>query len=263
MQIADYQAYSEALLRSVTAMPQVIGLVAMGSMAATRRQPDIYSDHDFWVVTTDGQAEALRQSCAWLPPYREVVLCYKETEHGVKVVYDDGHLIEYAVFTLDELRVTRANDYRVLLDRGGVSDEIIASAERTHTESAQQPNALFLYQETLTRCLVGALRWGRGEKISGHRFVKNHALDGVLRLLALRPTDAPVDNIDPFRRVELAYPDEAARIHDALLTDTPDCALTLIEIAGEALKAAGEDVPVLAQATIRRKINALKTNGDG
>lgn len=59
----------------------------------------------------------MRSTSSWLPHAERIALWFPETPHRCKAVYDDGHLVEYAVFTPDELQVARVNDYRVLLDR--------------------------------------------------------------------------------------------------------------------------------------------------
>jgi hypothetical protein len=100
-----YTAFTETLVRSLTADPRVIGLIAAGSMAQTERAPDEWSDHDFWIVTVPGAQDHFRSVHDWLPEATRLVLAFRETAHGVKLLYDQGHLIEYAVFDEAELDV--------------------------------------------------------------------------------------------------------------------------------------------------------------
>jgi len=88
---------------------RVIGLVLLGSSAEVSRIPDAWSDHDFFVVTVDGVQENFRTG---LPDAEQIVLHPRETAHGLKVLFADGHLIEFAIFDLKELRLARVNDYR-------------------------------------------------------------------------------------------------------------------------------------------------------
>ena len=54
MEPPDIEAFTEGLVATLTADGRVLGLVALGSMAATDRSPDVWSDHDFWVVVVPG-----------------------------------------------------------------------------------------------------------------------------------------------------------------------------------------------------------------
>jgi hypothetical protein len=41
---------------------------------------------------------------------------YRETEHGLKVLYRGGHLLEFTVFSENELQMARLNRYRILAE---------------------------------------------------------------------------------------------------------------------------------------------------
>src|SRR5690606_13079567 len=101
---------------------RVQGLVLLGSTANQSHPPDQWSDHDFFVITTSGDQEHFRTSFGWLPDCEAIVLTVRETAHGLKVLYDSGHLLEYAVFDLDEIAQAKANEYLVAFDRNGVTD---------------------------------------------------------------------------------------------------------------------------------------------
>src|SRR4051812_48367660 len=93
-------------------------------MADRDYAPDDWSDHGFFVISSAGEQERLRGDLSWLPRHDGVALAFRETEHGLNVIYDDGHLLEFAVFDLDELGLAGINRYRVLLDRGGVEERV-------------------------------------------------------------------------------------------------------------------------------------------
>src|SRR3954454_9873686 len=101
MQADEYRAFTRDLAERLRADERAIGLVAVGSMADRDYAPDEWSDHDFFVVAVQGQQEALRSDLSWLPRRERVALSFRETEHGVTIVYDDGHLLEFAVFDLE------------------------------------------------------------------------------------------------------------------------------------------------------------------
>ncbi|HQP86093.1 MAG TPA: hypothetical protein PLL76_07535, partial [Thermoanaerobaculia bacterium] len=151
MDAAAYSAFTRELARRLGAEPRVVGLVALGSMSGDGPPADDFSDHDFFVVTRSGVQEAFRSDLGWLPGAERAVLVHRETEHGLKVVLDDGHLLELAVFDLEELRVARANRYLVLLDRGGVAERMAAVAAKP----AEAPTDRWLSGQLLGNLLVG------------------------------------------------------------------------------------------------------------
>ncbi|MES1246605.1 MAG: hypothetical protein ABUS54_02900, partial [Actinomycetota bacterium] len=64
----------------------MLALVAVGSMAERDSSPDAWSDHDFFVIAKPGEQERLRSQLGWLPEAGRIVLAFRETAHGVKVV---------------------------------------------------------------------------------------------------------------------------------------------------------------------------------
>ena len=86
MEKAAYEAFTAELVGNLGDRSDVLGLVAVGSMADG---PDVWSDHDFLVIADPGAAEALRTHLTWLPAHERIVLSFRETAHGVKAVYDD------------------------------------------------------------------------------------------------------------------------------------------------------------------------------
>jgi hypothetical protein len=113
-----FEAYTRRLVEWASSPCDVLGVVALGSTAATTHSPDRYSDNDLFVVTVEGAADGLRDDVGRLPDAHRIALCHADTEHGRAVVYDDGHLVEVAVFELGELHVCRVNAYRVPHDTG-------------------------------------------------------------------------------------------------------------------------------------------------
>jgi hypothetical protein len=132
LEALEYSRFTEQLLQNLEKDPRVLGLVALGSMSKQDYQPDRYSDHDFFVIVEDGQQEDFRQNLAWLPRRDEIALAFRETEHGIKVVYRNGHLLEFAVFNRQELEMTSPNRYRVLLDRGGIGEQLASRSSNTN-----------------------------------------------------------------------------------------------------------------------------------
>lgn len=254
-----YQHFTDALLARAEAEPDVIGLVATGSMARQGREPDRWSDHDFWLVTEPGAAERYRETQGWLPDASRIVLAFRETAHGVKVVYDDGHLVEYAVFGPEELRVAKANEYRVLLDRERIAERMEAVRGAT---VRQTPESGWSAGQLLTSLLVAAARGCRGERLSARSLLSSAAAHLARLLAASAPQITGVggerpesfDDIDPLRRFELAFPPLAAEIDAALAADPEAGALALLGLAERELGTRLEAWPQTAAVAVRRRL---------
>jgi hypothetical protein len=237
MNTAQYQRFTDHLLQTLSAYPQVCGLVTVGSMAAVDYMPDEWSDHDFFLIVEPGGQEFFRTDFRWLPDPDDIVFSYRETAHGVKVFYRSAHLVEFAVFDRQELSLARINRYRVLLDRGGI--EALMSGIRQETIAATHvSDRMWLFGQFLSNLLVGVGRHRRGELMSAFVFVKYNAA----RHLALlchqcleSPTKNLLDNLDPFRRLERAFPEESRILSELLRLDTPQSAVALLGFAQERL----------------------------
>jgi catechol 2,3-dioxygenase-like lactoylglutathione lyase family enzyme len=234
MDSTAYQLWLDRLLDRVTADPGIIGLVALGSTAATALAPDQWSDHDVWVVTIEGAAEPLRADPGWLPDAARIVGYFPETKHGRSVIYGDGHLVEIAIFDDGELELARANHYRVLYDAGGIAARLEAIALRTAAEHESGGGAEHFAGSFVTQMLIGLGRYGRGELLSANQLLRELAPTSLLRVVVeVMPTSdrAAFDNLDPRRRFELAYPEVAKRLDAALGSQLLDVAQTLLELA--------------------------------
>lgn len=257
MQAEEYQAFTRTLLGNLEKDGRVVGLVAVGSMAQQDYQPDQWSDHDFFVVVEPGTQAGFHKDLSWLPQAVEIVFSFQETEHGRKVVYRSGHLLEFAVFDTQEISRAKVNRYRVLLDRTNIS-QVVAQV-KTASSDPEPPQAEAAAQdfnefgEFITNLLVGVGRHNRGERFSGRQFVKSYGLMHLLRLLEKFLPAAEkslLDNLDPFRRVERVYPQLGAELNGILEQDTPAAARGMLRLAGCELSAYLPDYPAEAVETI-------------
>lgn len=258
-----YGAFTRALLQRLEADPRVLGLIAAGSMAERGTRPDAWSDHDFLVVVASGVQEELRSDLAWLPDHERLVCRFRETAHGVKVLYEQGHLLEFAVVDLAELHETRLNRVRVLLDRADLArrlEEITrATTAWSRSEAREDP---FLIGQVLTNVLVAYGRWMRGERLSARAFLLG-AVTHLVRLLVRHvPAASPdgldgldgLDNLDPLRRFELAYGALGAALNEILDRPLPAAASGLLELAHQELSGRMPAFPEAALEAVRRRM---------
>lgn len=254
MQRTEYDAFTQRLRANLENDPRVVGLVALGSMAETSRV-DRWSDHDFFVITAAGVQEDFRANVTWLPDAARVVLNIRETAHGLKIIYDDGHLLEFAVFDVEELGAARINAYAVLIDRERIAERCAQLQQHSEVSSRNLERD---YQMFLALLMVGAGRCVRGEVISGSVFIKTYALGHLLPVLAEYLTSADkarLDNLDAYRRFERVFPQVGAVINEALLLEPVAAARRLLDIADGQLRDKLTHYPNEGVALVRRYLS--------
>jgi len=231
----SYRRFIHHVVRWASAHPDVVGLVAVGSTGGVARLPDAHSDHDLLVVTHDGRSAALRRDLTWLPDHDRIVAVHPSSEHGRGVVYDDGHLLEIAVLDQADVERVPIDAHRVLVDAGGVAARL-ASMERATSKAlaARDPDGRLRVGTAVEELIVGLGRSARGEWLSAHERIAGRALGAVLGLVAdLVEPEQPFptqDHLDPFRRVEVGYPELAGRLRRAEEHSLHELASTLLGI---------------------------------
>jgi len=249
----EYELFARDLQERLSADPRVLGLVAVGSMARQGSLPDRWSDHDFFVVVEPGTQESFRSNLGWVPRHDEIVLSFRETAHGVKAIFGDGHLIEFAVFDPDELAVARINRYRALFDRERIGGRLARVAEAT-VAGTTPPSREWLVGQFLTNLLVGTGRHFRGERLAGRHLVLAGALPHLVSLVTRRAAATErerLDSLDPLRRLETVFPSLGRRLDEATGRETPEAARALLDIALEELPGI---FPPAAVAAIRPRL---------
>lgn len=211
--LEKFNNFTELLRRNLDELSEVIGLVVVGSTAETSRV-DEWSDHDFFVITKPGHAEKLRQDISWLPRKDEISFSPRETAHGLKVVYRDGQVLEFAVFEDAELELAGANDFAVLIDKQDISSRMSAIVERS------KPGAFDFDQEFelfLSHLLIGVGRARRGEILIAGQQIRSYAENHLLGLIrACKEPEGGTahkqDSLNRYRRFEQQYPKLGAQI---------------------------------------------------
>lgn len=227
--LENFIKYQEQMVEKLEPLPEVLGLVFAGS-AADLSRADQYSDHDFFLIVADGRAEAFRQDLSWLPNHEQISLSPRETEHGLKVLYRDGTMLELAVFEIGELPSHVApQDNRVVFDRGGVR-EIIEQITHRNTKPFDPATE---YQLFLTLVHIGLGRIKRGEVIAGSQHIKSYALSHLLGLIRhYQPAERDrSDALNRYRRFESDFPELGARLAALVKGESFECARGMVEIA--------------------------------
>lgn len=225
----------------------------MGSTADDTRV-DEWSDHDIAIVVARGAEARYRGHVDWMPDADRIVLALEEHHGGRKAVYDDGHLVEWGVATLDSLATWAADDYRVLLDRGGVAEVMarIASAPfPANAPDAARDAGLFL-----AALLHGVGRARRGETLSAGVIIRVDAVEALVRAARAATSGAlpMLDRLDGLRRAEQAFPALAAQIAAAIAHEPEPAARALLGIADRHLGVGSEGLPAAAREAVMRRL---------
>ena len=212
---AEFLAFIEDLSESAQDNPDVLGLVLVGSAAETFRA-DEWSDHDFFLIVKPSQGERFRNDLSWLPSPTEIAFSPRETDHGLKVVYRNGHVLEFAVFEDKELELASVNTWEVPIDKTNITERVKAIQARTNPRPFILEDEWALFLATI---LIAIGRARRGELLIAGQGIRTRALNHALGLL--RASKSPLDqtteledNLDRFRKVETQYPEEAKILNE-------------------------------------------------
>ncbi|MCW3815061.1 hypothetical protein ONA91_11400 [Micromonospora sp. DR5-3] len=190
--------------------PDTVALLGLGSAGAEHDCLDAHSDLDFFLVVADDAAvPRYVESVDWLAAPCPVAYSFANERNGRKALYADGIFVEYAVFTVDELRRLPFTGARMVWQRPDAPAGL-AECGPPARPATPYDTVEFHLNEALTNLYVGLHRELRGERLTAARFIQSYAVDRVLALLRLTAPAAAHrrDPFDPSRRVERAYPPE-------------------------------------------------------
>lgn len=232
MEAATFNTYTEHLLDALSATPEVIGFVTLGTTAEPGFR-DQWSDHDFWVITQSGKQEPLLNDLSWLPDAHEIVLKVRHHK-GWVVIYGNRHKVEFAVMDVKEALEGKVQSYRILIDRDQIAELMESVQLHTLKQAQVRTDAL----ENLCVLLWSACeRYSRGELLSAHQYLHGFAVNQLLSWLS--EIDDEVlgkDVLDPRRRLERRSAGVAEALLAALRKTIPIAALHLLEIAEREIK---------------------------
>jgi hypothetical protein len=231
----------------------ISGLILLGSAAVPERR-DEWSDHDFFVIAKPGAAESVRDVGKWLPDMQDVVLLAREWSVGFSVLYDDGHLFEFAAATATELADAPIGEHDIVFDDGSLAAMVEAARHRNADEA--DPDPVNEARLMLVKLLVGVGRARRGEVVSAGQFVRTWAVNHFIKALRARHpvAESAADSLDPARRLERDYPRWAADLAATLECPVEEAAKGLLQLARTVLEPGWADFPTRAASTVVRRL---------
>jgi len=216
-------------------VPGARGLVVVGSAAVAERR-DRWSDHDFLALVDDEAAASARASLDWLPDPERIVLLAREGAVGFSVLYDDAHLLEFAIGSVDELAGVVIDEAQLTFGDERAHAFVAEGRERLNTippvDAAGEAGLTFV------KLLVGFGRARRGERVIGGQFVRTWAVGHLIRAIRARVEPADCvreDALEPARRFDAAYPGIAARLDAVLGQPVEDAARGVATLARDVL----------------------------
>ncbi|MET0736528.1 MAG: hypothetical protein ABWY55_12910 [Microbacterium sp.] len=249
---------SEALADGVRQRDGLIGLVLLGSASdagAPRR--DEWSDHDFFALVEPGRGSEIRPDLDWLPDAEHIALTAREGEVGFVVVYDDGHVFEFAFSEAAELDGSLAGDATVVVDDDAGTTSTLIAAARARAAAADAFDPANDVRLVLVKLLIGVGRDRRGEVLAAGGFVRSWAVQCLVRAIRGRFADRSTtlrDTIDPLRRFEHDFPEWGARIAEALEASIEDAARSLLALTREILEPGWEEFPSRAADAVAARL---------
>lgn len=206
-----------------------LALIGLGSVGLDVDRLDEHSDLDFFVVVEDG-AKRYLDAVDWLEALCAIRFSFANTVDGRKVLFSDGLFAEYAVFTLDELRVASFPPGRLVWARSDAPSGLErwgrVPGPAPHNDPAHQVD------EALTNLYVGLHRDARGERLAATRLIQVHAVDRLLTFLEL--TEPGSARQDPFvieRGVERRFGPDVLPLSAIVLgyERNPEAALAILD----------------------------------
>lgn len=247
--LARFIKYSESLTNACFQHPKIIGLVLVGSTAETERV-DEWSDHDFFVITETGDQEPLRMNLAWLPNSGSIAFWFRETEHGLKVVYTSGEVLEFAIFDCDELRGATVNHHRLAYGNDDVKEALAIAKNRLPEALVGDDLADFRHFLSVLVIQVGRAR--RGEVLTAGQGIRGTAATALLKVFTRQlPHDQRLDRLDVSRRFEFAHPEIGELIANALAQDPESAGIELLKISDKYLAPLWSQYPFTEVQVVR------------
>lgn len=218
---------------------------------------DEWSDHDFFAVIEPQRGAEIRPDLSWLPDRHRIVLTAREGEIGFVALYDDGHVMEFALSEADELAGAVAGEATVVVDDAAGTTAALIEAARRRASAADAFDPANDTRLVLVKLLIGVGRARRGEVLVAGSFVRQWAVQHLVRALRGRFAErstAQRDAIDPLRRFELDFATESDLIADAVARPVEDAARRLFGLTRTWLEPGWAAFPTRAAEAVERRL---------
>lgn len=183
----------DAIAESVKNTQDALAFLALGSVGKETSRIDEFSDLDFFVICKPDKKDRFIHHVDWLTAVKPAAFFFQNTRDGLKFIYEDGILCEFAIFTEEEFSSAQYSEGRFLWKAPSFhAVETTVRKKPLYLTSSED----YLLGEAITNLYVGMGRYLRGEKLSAFSFVQNYAFHHVLTLIALKhPSEKPFEDV--------------------------------------------------------------------
>lgn len=207
-------------------------LLGLGSVGNEIGRLDEYSDLDFFVIAKPTLKSRFLEQLDWLESVHPLAYSFKNTKDGFKIFFEDGVYGEFAIFEEEEMESILFSPGRIVWKEPSFTNlEIVTPVRKA--PPLRQESLSFAINEALTNLYVGLCRYARGEKLSGMKYIQNHAVDNLVSVLHLveKEVEYYPDIFGNERRLEKRFPDFAILIEEMLLgyQHVPKSALKVLD----------------------------------
>lgn len=182
---------------------EVLAFLGLGSMHETNRL-DQYSDIDFFLIVQNyKQKKQYMHDISWLN-VSPIAFSYIETRDGLKVIYEDGILLEFAVFTFHELKKIPFQEGTIYYKKDVIDEEDLKPKVSLPTLTKDVDK---LISNCLSNLYVGMLREQRGEHVAAFLMIQVYATSNLLKILDSKQEDPFVVERRIENRLKISYKD--------------------------------------------------------
>jgi hypothetical protein len=242
-----FEELTAGLADGVRGHDGLVGLVLLGSASDdARARRDEWSDHDFFALAESGRGRELRPDLSWLPDQDRIVLTAREGEIGFVALYDDAHVFEFAFSDAAELAGARAGDATVVVDDDAGTTAALLAESRARAAEGDRFDPANDACLVLVKLLIGVGRVRRGEVLVGNAFIRQWAVQLLVRAIRGRFATASTshrDAIDPMRRFERDFPVWGADIAASLDLPIEETAYELFRLTRRILEPGWDGFP--------------------
>ncbi len=133
-----------------------------------------------------------------------IAFSYIETRDGLKVIYEDGILLEFAVFTLDELKQIPFQEGTIyykkdVINTNDLKPQVSLPDKKKDTDK--------LISNCLSNLYIGMLRELRGEQVAAFLMIQVYATSNLLKVLDSKQEDPFVVERRIENRLKISYKD--------------------------------------------------------
>jgi lincosamide nucleotidyltransferase B/F len=172
-----------------------LALLGLGSCGVDEQRLDRWSDLDVFAICDGSVRQELIDNPRWLSGAGTLVWMLRNTADGWKALYDDGVLVECAVFEPSHLAWIPHAGRRVIWHDPGFDP-----ASLPGPPPLEAHGRAWLAGEVASALLVGLKRLRRGEILAARQSILVAAVENLLRLEAQGV--AAADPFNPVRRAE-------------------------------------------------------------